>query len=316
MMALDIFCMIFIRKFTSTGNIGFIGLGKMGTPMSNRLIQKYKNIIVFDKDPSSRSRFEGKTMVASSIAELKDCGIVFTMLPDAKSTSDVIFSNEGLLKCLKKGSIIVNSGTIGISESLEINNKLGGDYDFIDAPVSGGTIGAEKGTLTFMVGGNRSSLKNVNELLNTMGKNIIFLGNVGKGQAAKICNNMLLAINMCGTSEAFALAKKLGLNLKNFSDLVNLSSGRSWVTECNHPVPGIDESSPSSKDYNGGFSNHLLLKDIRLALKASMKHNMNFVSLSAAESEYSQMIQKVEGSDGKDMSYLFQYIINDEINKP
>lgn len=312
----DSFQMIFIRRLASTANVGFIGLGKMGAPMSNRLIEKYNNLIVFDKDPSSRNRFAGKTKVASDIAELKDCEIVFTMLPDAKSTSDVIFSDEGLVKYLKRGSTIVNSGTIGISESLDIKYALGGDYDFIDAPVSGGTIGAERGTLTFMVSGNQSSLGKVEDFLNAMGKNIMFLGDVGKGQAAKICNNMLLAIIMCGTSEAFALAKRLGLDLGIFSNIVNVSSGRSWVTECNHPVPGIDKSSPSSKNYSGGFSSNLILKDVRLALNASKQQNMNLVSLSAVESEYSKMIEQVQGSECKDMSFLFQYILNDAINKP
>lgn len=303
--------MFFIRKFTtSSPRIGFIGLGKMGTPMSSRLVDKYTNLIVFDKDLSSCNRFKTKTQVASSIAELKDCDIVFTMLPDARSTEQVLFSDEGLQKYLKKGSIIVNTGTIGISESVGMKNRLSGNHEFVDAPVSGGTIGAEKGTLTFMVGGTQSSLEKIEEILKTMGKNIIFLGDVGKGQAAKICNNMLLAINMCGTSEAFALAQKLELDLNIFSHLVNLSSGRSWVTEYNHPVPSIDKKSPSSNNYDGGFSSGLLLKDIQLALKASKEQNINLKSLNAAESEYSQMIKQINGSEKKDMGFLFQYISN------
>ena len=251
----------------------------------------------------------------SRVAELKNCDIVFTMLPDAKSTFDVIFSEKGLLKYLSKGSLIVNSGTIGISESINIMNKLDGYCDFVDAPVSGGTLGAEKGNLTFMIGGKYSSLERIKDLLNAMGKHIFFLGDVGKGQAAKICNNMLLAINMCGASEAFALAKRLDLDINKFNKLINQSSGRSWVTECNNTVPGIDSESPSSKNYCGGFSSRLLLKDIRLALDASEEQNLTLNSLKTAESEYSQMIDKFKESEIKDMGFIFQHI-NNLKNKP
>lgn len=307
--------MFFIRKY-ATLNLGFVGLGKMGVPMSIRLLNKYKNLMVFDKNSEIRNLFDLKAQFASSLSDLKNCDYIFTMLPDARSTDEVLFSSNGILKSLKKGATIINSGTIGISASCKILEKIGGDFDFIDAPVSGGTIGAGKGTLTFMVGGKENSCEKVKPILLSMGKNVIFLGEVGKGQAAKLCNNMLLAINMVGASEAFALAKYLDLDLKTFSNLVNVSSGKSWVTEFNNPVPGVNESVPSSKNYSGGFTSQLLLKDVGLALEASHEKGINLMALETSNKCLSQMIEHDEGSGNKDMSYLFQYMIRKCTNKP
>lgn len=307
--------MIFIRKFGST-NIGFIGLGKMGNPMSHRLLKKYKNVIIFDKNLEIRNQNEFRSHFALSLTDFRNCDYIFTMLPDAKSTEDVLFSSDGILNSLKKGATIINSGTIGISASWKILDRIGKEFEFIDAPVSGGTIGAEKGTLTFMASGNKNSCDKIKPLLETMGKNIIFLGRVGQGQAAKICNNMLLAINLVGASEAYALAKNLGLDLKTFNDLINFSSGKSWVTEINNPVPGLNETSPSSKNYSGGFSSKLILKDIGLALDASHECEMNLIALKSSNEYFSQMIEKDQNSGRKDMSYLFQYILKHSSNKP
>lgn len=296
--------MIFIRKFGST-NIGFIGLGKMGNPMSHRLLKKYKNVIIFDKNLEIRNQNEFRSHFALSLTDFRNCDYIFTMLPDAKSTEDVLFSSDGILNSLKKGATIINSGTIGISASWKILDRIGKEFEFIDAPVSGGTIGAEKGTLTFMASGNKNSCDKIKPLLETMGKNIIFLGRVGQGQAAKICNNMLLAINLVGASEAYALAKNLGLDLKTFNDLINFSSGKSWVTEINNPVPGLNETS--------GFSSKLILKDIGLALDEC---EMNLIALKSSNEYFSQMIEKDQNSGRKDMSYLFQYILKHSSNKP
>ena len=304
---------MFIRKYGTT-NLGFVGLGKMGVPMSLRLLKKYENVMVYDKNPETRKIHEFKSQFALRLTDFGNCDYIFTMLPDAKSTEDVLFSSNGILNSLKIGATIINSGTIGISASCKILDRIGKNFEFIDAPVSGGTIGAEKGTLTFMVGGNRNTYDNIKPLLETMGKNIIFLGEVGQGQAAKICNNMLLAINMVGASEAYALAKNLGLDLKTFNDLINVSSGRSWVTEINNPVPDLNESSPSSKNYSGGFSSRLLLKDIGLALDASRENSMNLMGLETSNHYFSQMIGKDKESGSKDMGYLFQYILGK--NKP
>jgi 3-hydroxyisobutyrate dehydrogenase len=307
--------MIFMRKY-GTKNLGFVGLGKMGALMSHRLLKKYENVIIFDKNSELRSHHEFKSQFALSLKDFRNCDYIFTMLPDAKSTEHVLFSNDGILNSLKRGATIINSGTIGISASCKIFDRIGKDFEFIDAPVSGGTIGAEKGTLTFMVSGNENSCNQIKPLLETMGKNIIFLGRVGQGQAAKICNNMLLAINMVGASEAYVLAKKLGLDLKTFNNLINSSSGRSWVTEINNPVPDVNESCPSSKKYSGGFSSQLLLKDIILALDASRENSMNLLAIKAAHEYFSKMIEKDKSSETKDMSYLFQYILSKSNNKP
>ena len=302
--------MFLLRKHYSTSvKIGFIGLGKMGGPMSNRLIASKYDVTVFDINPSSVDAFKNKAKIATDLIAFTNCDVVFTMLPDAKSIKRALFSDNGLINYLKKGSIIVNTGTIGILECKNIYATLKGDYEFIDAPVSGGTIGAREGTLTFMVGGDPESGKKINKILMTMGKNVFSVGEVGSGQATKLCNNMLLAINMTGASEAFALAQKLNLDLNTFSKVISMSSGRSWVTEKNNPVPGISESSPASKNYNDGFSTKLLLKDIHLALLESKLKKMNLRALKASEKSYSLMAKQEKDSEQKDMSYLFQYLI-------
>lgn len=301
--------MLFIRKYTiATPKIGFIGLGKMGNPMSRKLLKSFNDLTVYDKDSIARANYKGAKVV-ESLLSFKNCDVVFTMLPDAKSTEDVLLSKNGLLNNIKKGATIINSGTIGVSESIEIMKKIGSDFEFVDAPVSGGTIGAERGTLTFMVGGNENTFKKIESILATMGKNIYYVGEVSKGQAVKICNNMLLAINMIGTCEAFALAKKLDLDIKLFNDILSVSSGRSWVTEYNNPVPSLDESSPSSKNYDGGFSSQLLLKDIRLALGASKEKNLDLAALNTSEKVYSKMVCADNEAKFKDMSYVFQHIL-------
>ena len=297
---------MFIRKYSILRpKIGFIGLGKMGKPMSLRLNEKYNDLIVYDKNKSVIDHLKEKLNVANEMNAFKNCDLVFTMLPDAKSTDMAIFSNDGLKNNLKEGSIIVNCGTIGISESIYINKRLEAAFDFIDAPVSGGTIGAENATVTFMTSGNQKTIEKITHIFHSMGQKTIYLGEVGKGQAAKICNNLLLAINMIGASEAFALAKRLDLDLKTFSDLVNSSSGRSWVTEVNNPVPNINSSSPSSKDYYGGFSSNLLLKDINLALNISKEINLKLDTLNTVQNIYSQMISRENEAGLRDMSYIF-----------
>lgn len=308
--------MLFIRKFgTLPSKLGFIGLGKMGLPMSLNLFEKYNDLIVYDINKAALSQIKDKVKIAEKMNDFKDCDFVFTMLPDFNSTYNAIFSNEGLANTLKKGSTLINCGTIGITESIDLMRQLGNDFDFIDAPVSGGTIGAEKRSLTFMVGGNEKSAAKISQYLLTMGQNIVYLGEVGKGQAAKICNNLLLATNMIGAAEAFALAKLLDLDLNTFSNIVNSSSGRSWVTELNNPVPNIVSSSPSSKNYEGGFSSSLLLKDLKLALNAAIEKNLNLKTLESTHSIYSKMIDHDHDAGSKDMSYIFQYI-HTKSNKP
>jgi 3-hydroxyisobutyrate dehydrogenase len=291
-----------------TQKVGFIGLGKMGNPMCKRLARKNINLTVYDKEPNTSDQFKKIATIAPNLESLHDCDVVFTMLPDFRSTNEVLFSDRGLIRSLKKGSIIINSGTIGIAETRDIFMNLRNDFNFLDAPVSGGTQGAESGNLTFMVGGDFTIAKKVEILLKYMGNTISLLGDVGKGQAAKLCNNLLLAINMAGACEAFALAEKLGLDLKTFDQLVNVSSGRSWVTENNNPVPGINNCSPSTNNYMNGFSSGLLLKDIRLALKAIPNDCLKLPMLKQAELAYSKMISTDEDSKFKDMSYLIQHI--------
>lgn len=297
------------RNYNSYSKIGFIGLGQMGKPMVNNLIKKYKDIVLFDSSSSATEIFAGKAKIAQDMSEMISREIVFLMLPDANITKNVLFSSKfGLNKVLKPGSTIVNSGTIGIHETEQIAREIGPEINFIDAPVSGGTVGAKNASLTFMVSGKPEVIERITPILKEMGVTIVMCGDAGKGQAMKICNNMLLAITMEGVSETFALAEKMQIDLKVLNSVINSSSGRSWSSEVNNPVPGIVTTSPASNDYCLGFSSKLLLKDIRLAVDESKRHDMSLPALNASGKSYEEMITLDTESQSKDMSYMFQYL--------
>lgn len=256
----------------SKPNVAFIGLGNMGGPMALNLVKAGYHLTVFDLMPESvKTLTDAGAKAAQSIAAcVKDADIVITMLPATEHSKTVYLDKDGVLANAKQGALLVDSSTINADAAREIAKaaKEKG-FEMIDAPVSGGVAGAAAATLTFIVGGEATSLEKARPLLEKMGKNIMHAGASGAGQVAKICNNMLLAILMVGTSEALNLGVANGIDPKVISEIIGKSSGRNWVLELYNPMPGVMENVPASRGYTGGFGTALMLKDLGLAQEAA-----------------------------------------------
>lgn len=255
--------------------ITFIGLGNMGGPMASNLIKAGHEVTVFDLSKSAVEALvaEGaKTSdTAHSAADGAEC--VITMLPAGQHVEAVYLGDDGLLARLPADTLVIDSSTIapetarGVAEAAKTKN-----LPFIDAPVSGGVGGAKAGTLTFICGGEADTFNRAKPILEAMGKNIFHAGPHGAGQVAKICNNMLLAILMSGTSEALALGAKNGLDPAVLSEIMKQSSGGNWALNVYNPWPGVMEAAPASRDYQGGFLVKLMTKDLGLAFDNAVKN--------------------------------------------
>lgn len=251
--------------------IAFIGLGNMGKPMAENLIKKGYQLNIFDLNQTVLQDVEkqGATVATSPIDAVKNVDLVITMLPAGQHVKEVYLGKDGgqgLLDVVSQDTLLVDSSTIAASDAREVASAAAAKgINFLDAPVSGGTGGATAGTLTFIVGGDASQFDVIKPVLQAMGKNIFHAGEVGAGQVAKICNNMLLGILMAGTAEAINLGVKNGLDPKVLSDIMLQSSGRNWTLEVYNPYPGVSDAVPSSKGYSGGFMTKLMHKDMNLA---------------------------------------------------
>ena len=252
-------------------HIAFIGVGNMGGPMARNLLKAGHKVTAFDLsaavlDPVIAAG-AGKASGANDAVQGADA--VVTMLPAGEHIREVYLDN-GILGVAKRGTLLIDSSTIDIGAARAVHaaaEQVG--FDFVDAPVSGGVGGAEAGTLTFMCGGTEAAFERAKPILEKMGKRVVLAGAAGAGQAAKICNNMLLAISMIGTCEAFVLAEKLGLDAQKLFDIASASSGQCWSLTTYCPVPGPVPSAPSNRDYGGGFASALMLKDLKLAQTAA-----------------------------------------------
>lgn len=255
-----------------TAHIGFIGLGNMGGPMALNLVKAGYTLTVFDlmADAVKTLTDAGATAAADIAATVKDADIVITMLPGNDHVKKVYLDAAGVLAHAKKGALLIDSSTINaqIAKDIAAEAKAKG-FRMIDAPVSGGTAGAAAGTLTFIIGGDAADVEAAKPALEKMGKNFFHAGAAGAGQMAKICNNMLLAIMMIGTSEALNLGIANGLDAKVLSEIMNKSSGRNWVLDVYNPMPGVMENVPASRGYTGGFGTDLMLKDLGLAMETA-----------------------------------------------
>ena len=248
--------------------IGFIGLGNMGKGMSMNLGAKGHDVLGFDINEEMFKKLKNSNVKrASSIEHLtNEADIIITMLPDGKAVKKVW---KEIFKYSKNKQYLIDCSTIDVKTSLETQNEAKEKKLLtLDAPVSGGVIGADNGTLTFMVGGDINVYKEMEFLFNIMGKNSILCGEIGAGQSAKICNNMLLATTMIAVGESFELGKNLGLNLNKLYDVLSTSSGSCWAINTYCPVKGVGPKSPSDQDYKGGFSTDLMFKDLGLAIQA------------------------------------------------
>ena len=265
---------------TNNPQIAFIGLGNMGGPMAKNLLKKGYSVTVFDLSDDAQQQLAaaGATTSTSPKEAAKNAEVVITMLPASKHVKSVYLGDtdatelteEGLLSDLPAGTLVIDSSTIDAAAARTVA-RIASDkgIDLVDAPVSGGTAGAEAGTLTFIVGGNDSAFNRAEPILKAMGKNIFHAGDNGAGQVAKICNNMLLGILMSGTAEAINLGVQNGLDAGVLSEIMLQSSGRNWTLEVYNPYPGVLENVPSSRGYTGGFMSQHMHKDLHLALQAA-----------------------------------------------
>ena len=250
--------------------IAFIGLGNMGGPMAANLCKAQHHVAAFDlSEPAVAAAVEKGAHRAKSAAEaVKDAEIVVTMLPAGKHVREVY--EKDVLPHAAKGALLIDCSTIDVDSARHVSGlaKKAG-FEMIDAPVSGGVGGATAGTLTFMCGGPASSLAKAKPILEKMGKNIVLAGESGSGQAAKICNNMILGVSMIAVSEGFMLAKRLGLDAQKLFDVASTSSGQCWSLTNYCPVPGPVPTSPANRDYQAGFTAAMMLKDLLLAQQAA-----------------------------------------------
>jgi 3-hydroxyisobutyrate dehydrogenase len=248
--------------------VAFLGLGNMGLPMALNLIQAGHQVQGFDLVQGQLDAFKNGGGVPMQSAEEAATGVdvIISMLPASEHVQALYLGESGLLATANPETLLVDCSTISpkVSQAVAASAKAKG-FAMIDAPVSGGTVGAHAGTLTFMVGGGAADLECARPLLEKMGKNIFHAGASGSGQTVKVCNNMILGIQMLGTSEALRLGIANGMDPKVLSDIMSKSSGRNWVLELYNPCPGVMENVPSSKGYAGGFGVDLMLKDLGLA---------------------------------------------------
>ena len=286
--------------------VAFLGLGNMGLPMALNLMKAGHQVQGFDLVQTQLDAFKaaGGISAHSAAEAATDVDVIISMLPASRHVEALYLGNSGLLATANPQSLLIDCSTISpkVSQSVAAAAKARG-FAMIDAPVSGGTAGAQAATLTFMVGGAAKDLERARPLLEKMGKNIFHAGASGSGQTVKVCNNMLLGIQMLGTSEALRLGIANGMDPKVLSDIMSKSSGRNWVLELYNPCPGVMENVPSSKGYAGGFGVDLMLKDLGLAIE-----NAGDLEASVPLGELSRQLYEVHSKAGNgqlDFSSVF-----------
>jgi 3-hydroxyisobutyrate dehydrogenase len=289
--------------------IGFIGLGNMGNPMARNLLKAGHALKIYDVVPELVKKLADKCATATSASDAaREVDVVITMLPSSPHVRSVYMGEYGVLSAIKPGTPLIDCSTIDPLTAREVamDAKAKG-CAMVDAPVSGGVGGAEAGTLTFMVGGEPKDFEAAKPVLQAMGKNIVHCGGAGNGQVAKICNNMMLAIEMIATSEGMSLAAKLGMDPKVFASIVNTSSGRCWSSDTYNPYPGVLENVPASRGYSGGFGADLMLKDLTLVTDAAKSARQPVMLGALAQQIYQK--HSADGNGGKDFSsVILQYM--------
>ncbi|MBD87863.1 MAG: 3-hydroxyisobutyrate dehydrogenase [Rhodospirillaceae bacterium] len=248
--------------------IGFIGTGNMGSPMALNLINAGYSVVSFDRSDKALESIKAVNgVIASSLQELAmTAETVITMLPTGDDVRKVYENEGGVIESVADNTLLIDCSTIDVENAQIVAKKASvRGLQMVDAPVSGGVTGAEAGTLTFMVGGSSEALERSRPLLATMGQNIVHAGKSGSGQAAKLCNNMMLGISMIATSEAFTLGQKLGLDPKTLFKIISTASGSCWAMQNHLPIPGIVENAASNADFKAGFAVAMMAKDLRLA---------------------------------------------------
>ncbi|MBB2673018.1 UNVERIFIED_ORG: 3-hydroxyisobutyrate dehydrogenase [Rhizobium esperanzae] len=284
--------------------IAFVGLGNMGGPMAANLVKKGHEVLGFDLAASVLKAAEASGVKPASHASqaVKDAETVITMLPQGKH---VLTAWADILQSTAQGTLVIDCSTIDVDSSRKAHEmaKAAGCLS-LDAPVSGGTGGASAGTLTFMAGGSDEAFARAKPILEAMGKKIVHCGEAGAGQAAKICNNMILGISMVGVCEAFVLAEKLGLSHQALFDVASTSSGQCWSINTYCPVPGPVPTSPANNGYKPGFAAALMLKDLKLSQEAALASGAS-TPMGAEAAQLYGLFEK-QGNGGRDFSAIIE----------
>ncbi|CAN5216814.1 3-hydroxyisobutyrate dehydrogenase [soil metagenome] len=290
-----------------TTTIAIIGLGNMGGGMAANLAKNGYSVRAFDlsEDALAKAEAAGCARAASAADAVAGADAVVTMLPAGKHV-EAVYTGE-VFAAAAPGTLFLDCSTIDVATARRvIAAAVEKGFEMVDAPVSGGIAAANGGTLTFMVGGEDPAFAKAKPILSAMGKAVIHAGGAGNGQAAKICNNMLLGATMVATCEAFAMAQKIGLDPQTFYDISSVSSGQSWSMTSYCPLPGVGPQTPADNDYQGGFAVALMLKDLKLATEAAASVNASVPMGNAAEALYQLLANKGEG--GKDFSSMIKLL--------
>ena len=287
--------------------IAFIGLGHMGGGMAPNLVKAGHEVRAFDlsEEALSKACEQGCGRAGSTEEAVKDAEVVITMLPAAKHVLDVyrnhVFGNA------PASALLIDCSTIDVASARTVAEEASAKgYEMVDAPVSGGIAAAAGGTLAFMVGGSAEAFEKAKPFIEPMAKAVIHAGGPGAGQAAKICNNMILGATMVATCEGFVLAQKLGLDPQVFFDISSQASGQSWSMTSYCPVPGVGPKTPADNDYDGGFAAALMLKDLKLAMEAATQVGLELEMGEEAEEEFEKFVEK--GGGAKDFSGIIKMI--------
>jgi 3-hydroxyisobutyrate dehydrogenase len=295
--------------------VAFIGLGNMGGGMAANIAKAGHDVRAFDLSAEAldKAKKAGCLPMESATEAVKEADAVVTMLPAGKHVREVFESS--VFGNAPASAILMDCSTIDVTTAREvIEEAQAKGYKMVDAPVSGGIAAAEAGTLTFMVGGTQEAFDRAEPFLDVMGKAVIHAGGAGAGQAAKICNNMLLGASMIATCETFVLAQKLGLDPQTFFDIASQASGQNWSMTSYCPIPGVGPATPADRDYEGGFAAALMLKDLRLAMQAAKDVDSYTPMGSHAEELYTRFAESLGGA-GKDFSSIIK-MIDDSWQQP
>ncbi len=294
-------------------HIGFLGLGNMGSPMASNLLKAGYQLSVFDLSSNAVAELtekgaQGCATIDALVAAAPD--VLISMLPAAVHVKGVYLGEDGLIAQLTKPTHLIDCSTIDPHSAREVAKAAqDAGHSMVDAPVSGGTAGAQAATLTFMVGGAAEDLQHIQPILQAMGKNITHCGDSGNGQVAKVANNMLLGISMVGVAEAMALGVSLGMDAKILAGIINTSSGRCWSSEINNPYPDVLENVPASRGYSGGFGTDLMLKDLGLATEAARLAKQPVMMGAAAQQLYQAF--SLQGNGNLDFSAIIKLYLKE-----
>jgi len=293
--------------------IGFIGLGNMGLPMARNLVKAGHTVTGYDISGAASERFATEGGVVATAIDMACMGadVVITMLPAGKDVREVYLTRGGVLASAQSGTLLVDASTIDVDTARAVAAAAQvNELAMVDAPVSGGVAGAEAGSLTFMVGGSDAAFERAKPILAAMGSTVVHAGGPGHGQAAKICNNMILGVSMIVVSEAFVLAQKLGLDPQKLFDISSKASGQCWAMTSYCPVPGPVPASPANRDYEAGFTSAMMLKDLKLAQEAAKTAGAMAPMGAAAAALYGIFVD--QGNAGKDFSAIIRFLRGDE----